>query len=245
MEQRHAKVHELWHPHDLARALNHATDCYFCAINVMGINRKNRTTLEYPNLPSAMRPTPYSEEIPVLVFEDTSIEESSSSQDETQSIATTDDASFPDDNDEQPKLFSKNELNDLVRDLNLPKDSAELLASRLKDKNMLNGKVKVSFFRTRHQEFLRYFAQEKELVYRNDIVELLKHLGVPEYKSEDWRLFIDSSKRSLKCVLLHNGNQFASVPLAHSTTLKEQHEAIKYVIKKFLMTNISGCFALT
>lgn len=211
---------------------NHVTDCYFCAINIMGINRKNRTTLEYPNLPSAMRPTPHSEEIPVPVFEDKSIEESSSSQDETQSIATTDDASFLDDNDEQPKLFSQNELNDLVRDLNLPKDSAELLASRLKDKNMLNGKVKVSFFRTRHQEFLRYFAQEKELVYCNDIVELLKHLGVLEYKSEDWRLFIDSSKRSLKCVLLHNGNQFASVPLAHSTTLKEQHEAIKYVLEK-------------
>lgn len=100
-----------------------------------------------------MRPTPHSEEIPVPVFEDKSIEESSSSQDETQSIATTDDASFLDDNDEQPKLFSQNELNDLVRDLNLPKDSAELLASRLKDKNMLNGKVNVSFFRTRHQEF--------------------------------------------------------------------------------------------
>ena len=121
----------------------------------MEINRKNRTTLEYPNLPSAMRPTPHSEEIPVPVFEDKNknIEESSSSQDETQSIATTDDASFLDDNDEQPKLFSQNELSDLVRDLNLPKDSAELLASRLKDKNMLNDKVKVSFFRTRHQEF--------------------------------------------------------------------------------------------
>ena len=34
------------------------------------------------------------------------------------------------------------------------------------------------------------------------------------------------------CVLLHNDNQFASVPLAHSTTLKEQHEAIKYVLEK-------------
>ena len=33
-------------------------------------------------------------------------------------------------------------------------------------------------------------------------------------------------------MLLHNGNQFASVPLAHSTTLKEQHEGIKYVLEK-------------
>ena len=164
---------------------NHATDCYFCAINIMGINRKNRRTLEYPNLPSTMRPTPHSEEIPVPVFKDTCTEESSSSEDETQSIATTDDAFFPDDNDKQPELFSQNELNDLVRDLNLPKDSAELLASRLNDKNMLNDEVRISFFRTRHQEFIRYFAQEKDLVHCNDIVELLIHLGVPEYKSED------------------------------------------------------------
>ena len=77
---------------------DHATDCYFCASNIMGINRKNRSTLEYPNLPSVMRPTPHGEEIPVP---DTCAEESSSSEDEPQSIATTDD------NNEQPKLFLK------------------------------------------------------------------------------------------------------------------------------------------
>jgi len=54
------------------------------------------------------------------------------------------------------------------------------------------------------------------------------------YHPEDWRLpvFIDSSKRSLKCVLLHSGNKYASVPIAHSTTLKEKYEAIKYVLEK-------------
>ena len=55
---------------------------------------------------------------------------------------------------------------------------------------MLNDEVRISFFRTRHQEFIRYFAHEKDLVYCNDIVELLIHLGIPEYISEDWRLFI-------------------------------------------------------
>ncbi|KAF2890288.1 hypothetical protein ILUMI_15885 [Ignelater luminosus] len=33
---------------------------------------------------------------------------------------------------DEPKLFEQSELNDLMRDLNLPKDSAELLGSRLK-----------------------------------------------------------------------------------------------------------------
>ena len=53
-----------------------------------------------------------------------------------------------------------------------------------------------------------------------------------QYEAKDWRLFIDSSKRSLKCVLLHNGNQFSPVPLAHSTTLKEKYEVVKYVLEK-------------
>ena len=44
-------------------------------------------------------------------------------------------------------------------------------------------------------------------------------------------VFIDSSKRSRECVLLHNGNQFASVPIAHSTTLKK-HEALKDMLEK-------------
>ena len=40
----------------------------------------------------------------------------------------------------------------------------------------------------------------------------------------------DSSKRGLKCVLLHNGNVYGAVPVGHSTVLKEQHDDIKIVI---------------
>ena len=69
-------------------------------------------------------------------------------------------------------------------------------------------------------------------MYCADIAQLLFKLGVPHYEPKHWRLFIDSSKRSLKCVLLLNGNQFASIPLAHSTTLKEKYEAVKYVLEK-------------
>ena len=41
------------------------------------------------------------------------------------------------------------------------------------------------------------------------------------YKDGGWRLFIDSSKRSLKAVLLHNTNEYESIPIAHSTKLNE------------------------
>ena len=72
-----------------------------------------------------------------------------------------------------------------------------------------------------------FFSTVKDLVYCADIVQLLRKLGVPQYEPKDWRLLIDSSKQSLKCVLLHNSNQFG-----HSTTLKEKYEAVKYVLKK-------------
>ena len=58
------------------------------------------------------------------------------------------------------------------------------------------------------------------VVYRNDVAGRLRQLGVQQYDPHDWRLFINSSKRSLKCVL-HNGNLYGSVPLGYSTTLKE------------------------
>jgi hypothetical protein len=38
----------------------------------------------------------------------------------------------------EPQLFSQSELNDLVRDLGFPKDSKEVLGSRLKSKNLLS-----------------------------------------------------------------------------------------------------------
>ena len=43
------------------------------------------------------------------------------------------------------------------------------------------------------------------------------NMGIPEYGCQGWRLFIDSSKRSLKYVLLHNENQYASISIGHST----------------------------
>ena len=69
-------------------------------------------------------------------------------------------------------------------------------------------------------------------MYCADIAQLLLKFGVQQYESKDWRLFLDSNKRSLKCVLLHDGNQFAFVPIAHSTTLKQKYEAVKYVLEK-------------
>ena len=61
---------------------------------------------------------------------------------------------------------------------------------------------------------------------------LLVAVGVPQYDTNDWRLFIfiDSSKKSKKCVLLHNGNLFGAIPIGCSVYLKEKYEQLKGVL---------------
>jgi len=53
-----------------------------------------------------------------------------------------------------------------------------------------------------------------------------------EFNPDRWRLFINSSKVSLKVVLLHNGNRFPSVPLAHATNMKENYESLELLLGK-------------
>ena len=57
-------------------------------------------------------------------------------------------------------------------------------------------------------------------------------MDLPEYNPDEWRLFIDSSKQSLKCVLLHDGNKFACVSIGHSMIVKEHYLNIKMVLQK-------------
>jgi hypothetical protein len=53
-----------------------------------------------------------------------------------------------------------------------------------------------------------------------------------EYKVNERGIFIDSSKRSLKTVLLHNGKNYASLPTSHSVHLKESYENLELVLTK-------------
>ena len=87
------------------------------------------------------------------------------------------------------KEFNRLELNDLVRDLDLSKQAAEILASRLNKKHVLHSSAKVSFYINRDEFFLHYFKEEKQLVYGDNVPGLLGELGIPSYNSEEWRLF--------------------------------------------------------
>ena len=65
----------------------------------------------------------------------------------------------------------------------------------------------------------------------NDICSVMEVLG-HEYNPAQWRLFIDSSKVSLKVILLHNGKRFPSFPFARAANMKESYEIMELLLGK-------------
>ncbi|GBM12130.1 hypothetical protein AVEN_39469-1 [Araneus ventricosus] len=165
---------------------------------------KNKKNIFYPNFSSAIRPVTHTSEIPVP-HPPLSLDDIRTDSEDGDTLPHPDESSSDFSGDEGPQPFSQSELNDLVRDLGLSKDGAELLGSRLKNKNLLTPGTSFSWYRHREKEFTQFFSNEVNLVFRNDVQGLMKCFDI-EYHPSEWRLFIDSSKTSHKAVLLHNGN---------------------------------------
>jgi len=67
-----------------------------------------------------------------------------------------------------------------------------------------------------------------------------------EHASEICGLSIDSSKASFKAVLLHNVNNFPSIPLLHAVHMKGTYENLQILPqKKNAMKNTGGIYVLT
>ena len=86
--------------------------------------------------------------------------------------------------------------------------------------------------------FARFFtvSQPHSLYYCSDIFGVFNEIGI-DYNPADCCLFIDSSVKSLKAVLLHNGNEFLSIPLGHSVHMKEEYENVKTVLNMIKYTS--------
>jgi len=84
----------------------------------------------------------------------------------------------------------------------------------------------ISVYHKRHEDF---FKMERGLVACTDIDGLKQTLGI-NHNPLDWRLLIDSSKLSLKAVLLHNGSTLPSIPVGHSMHNKESYENMKILM---------------
>ena len=63
----------------------------------------------------------------------------------------------------KPILFSQEHLNNLIRDLALSKQKAELLASRLQENNLLHADVVVTHYRKHNMDLLTVFRVDRLL----------------------------------------------------------------------------------
>ena len=84
-----------------------------------GMSRKKKRTVEYPNIPSALRLVPHGEELPIPVSRESYTLDSDDDHDDDQDSADPD-LEPPHCSPEQ-QLIPQSELNDLVRDLELLK----------------------------------------------------------------------------------------------------------------------------
>lgn len=149
---------------------HHTTDCYFCLSNISGCKRKGKRKISYPNVPSAIRPVREDEiheppMISTLEVLDTS-------------ASTSDDATSESLKNEEIHLITQGELNDLVRDLNLTKEKAEILGSRLQQWNLLEQGTTISHFRKRSETLKKYFSASGNLCYCSNVRVIIYRIKI-------------------------------------------------------------------
>ena len=210
---------------------NHTDDCYFCSTQVSGHSMKTRKKIKYPDCPSAIRPVLHGDGLPVPTPPTDPPNTDASSSDDSESEETNVYEPNPTgESSSDPHLISQADLNDLVRDLYLSKEHAELLGSRLKQWRLLSPGTHTSVYRNRHLKLSAFYSMSDLICYCNDVQGLFGELNC-QYLDSEWRLFIDSSKSSLKAVLLNNGNRYPSIPVAHAVGMKETHESMQQLLK--------------
>ena len=107
---------------------NHSTGCYFCIMPPIqvGMSMKKKSTLAYPNIPTAIRPVPHGDGLPVpeppdnfAMCSDDEDSVSSNSEEKQPSASRVAD-NLPSTNFSNHKI-TEGELHGLIRDLKLPK----------------------------------------------------------------------------------------------------------------------------
>lgn len=204
------------------KPLCHSTDCYFCLTTNSGVGRFFKWN--YAQVGSFALPVPHSHDVPYPVCPGASLQKAESSEEESESNASEFEPGA------KRKLLSQAELNDWVRDFGLTKEKSELFASRMIECGFAASEVKVSTYRNRHKEYAKFYTKKDQICFCSDISGLFQELH-QIHNPNEWRLFIDSNKESLKAVLLHNGNEKPSVPIAHAVHSKENYETMDILLK--------------
>jgi len=156
-----------------------------------GIAKKNKWTVVYPNIPSALHPVPHGEGISApgppkefTIDSDDEDEGESTSGSPEPPASTEPHVSHGRSSALQPHILTYDELNDLLRDLELSKSKAELLGSRREQWNLLKKNVRISSFRSRHQQLVPFFRKDDDPVFCYDVDVLMNALGI-RYDPQD------------------------------------------------------------
>lgn len=180
----------VWH-----RQLFHKPeDCYFCQTNIVGYNYKNRDRISYANVLTVSKPK-------IIVHNATSTEEEHESGEEKSADMECDETFVAP--SVEPHLVRNEDFHDLVRDMKLSWRQTEILGSRLKQWNITESDLKVTFGRDNPQvQFEHIFKADNDyhnnnnnLVYCSDVDELFHCLNY-QHQPNDWRLFLDGSCKS-------------------------------------------------
>src|ERR1700755_378706 len=145
-----------------------------------GVNKKKKHTVVYPDVPSAIKPQPYSPGVPVP-SKPANIELLDNIEDIVEEVDDTDTSVTyhqPTSTISSPRPLTQGQLNDLTRDLGLSKEKEQLLVSRLSESNLLSQETTYFWFRNRDEEFRKFFAVDScsSLVYCNYVKGLIEAL---------------------------------------------------------------------
>ncbi|XP_063614988.1 voltage-gated potassium channel subunit beta-2-like [Penaeus indicus] len=122
--------------------------------------------------------------------------------DETLPLTDSDHSSYTISEASAPQQFSEPELNDLVRDLGLSRNSAEVLASRLQEKALLDKMTKASYFRNRDRSSLKCILLHNGNLYaafpvgysvclREEYDDVKTAIGLLKHHEDNWTICVD------------------------------------------------------
>lgn len=130
-----------------------------------------------------------------------------------------------------PQRFSQEERSDLFRDLELLKQSSELLGSQFQEKNLLEKGISVSSCQSWKTLFTKHVSEYTGAKFRTfSYCHYVK--GMLPGSAYLWFNWMGTIQWQLQTQLKVCSSTYenAAVPLSHSTAMKEKYEAVKTVL---------------
>ena len=163
---------------------DHVFDCYFCRTKITGFSQKSKSKIIYPTGKSALRPVSHCSDIPVSSPPSGDVEPVLSDIPSCSDVSEDTEIDLPFKDELKPLFINQKCLNDLVWDLYLSKEKAEILGSRLQQWNLLQEGTTISSFCQRNKSLSSYYAIANDICYCTNVDRLMNDLGYEHNPAE-------------------------------------------------------------